>query len=162
MITISRLNADRWQDYRDLRLEALKNEPLAFSSSYEEEQLIVETGWRTRIENALFAIDNGKLVGIVGFFRNNRIKTNHVGEIFGVYVRPAYRDKGIGKQLITAIIEEIKKTEGIEKIKIGVNPTQKAAAHIYRKFGFKKVGLLKKDMQVNGKFYDELWMEKHL
>jgi RimJ/RimL family protein N-acetyltransferase len=162
MITISRLNADRWQDYRELRLEALKNEPVAFSSSYEEEQPIAETVWRTRIENALFAIENNKLVGMAGFIRYNHLKTNHVSEIFGVYVRPEYRNRGIGKQLITAIIEEIKNTKGISKIRIGVNPTQKAAEHIYKKFGFKKVGLLKNDMRVNGKFYDELWMEKHL
>jgi RimJ/RimL family protein N-acetyltransferase len=162
MITISRVNADRWQDYRDLRLEALKNEPQAFSSSYEEEQLIAETVWRTRIENALFAIENGKLVSMAGFIRYNHIKTNHVCEIFGVYVRPEYRGKGIGKQLISTVIKEIKNIKGIKKIRIGVNPTQKAAEHIYLKLGFEPVGLLKKDMQVNGKFYDELWMEKHL
>jgi RimJ/RimL family protein N-acetyltransferase len=162
MITIKKLDADRWQEYRDLRLEALKNEPLAFSSSYEEELLIPETGWRERIENALFAIENEKLVGMAGFFRNNRLKTNHVCEIFGVYVRREYRDRGIGKQLVAAVMEEIKNIKGITKIKIGVNPTQKAAEHLYLKFGFKPVGLLKKDMRVDGKFYDELWMEKHL
>lgn len=162
MITISRITADRWQDYRELRLEALKNEPVAFSSSYKEEQQINEAGWRARIENALFAMENDKLVGMAGFIRGYHLKTNHVAEIFGVYVRPAYRDKSIGKQLIAAVIEEIKNVDGIKKIRIGVNPTQKAAEHIYRKFGFKKVGLLKHDMQVDGKFYDELWLEKHL
>jgi RimJ/RimL family protein N-acetyltransferase len=162
MIKISKLNADRWQDYRDLRLEALKSEPVAFSSSYEEEQLIPESVWRERIKNALFASENDNLVGMAGVFQNNRLKTRHVCEIFGVYVRSEYRDKGIGKQLIAAVIEELKNIKGITKIKIGVNPTQKAAAHIYRKFGFTPVGLLKKDMRVNGKFYDELWMEKYL
>ncbi len=38
MIEITRLAEDRWQEYRYLRLEALKVDPLAFGSSFDEEK----------------------------------------------------------------------------------------------------------------------------
>ena len=159
-VTISKLDEDHWQDYQDLRLEALKNEPLAFSSSFEEEQLIPESAWRQNINNVLFAKLDNMPVGMIGFFCNNRCKTKHVCEIYGVYVRREYRGRGIGKLMLDAALAEIKNLKGIIKIKIGVNPTQKAAEHLYRKYGFKAVGRLTKEMCVNGAFYDELWMEK--
>ncbi len=37
MIVTKSLSPERWKEYADLRLEALKNDPLAFGSSYEEE-----------------------------------------------------------------------------------------------------------------------------
>jgi ribosomal protein S18 acetylase RimI-like enzyme len=162
MITIKKLNEDRWQDFRDLRLEALKSDPIAFSSSYEEEQLLPEPVWRERIKNVLFAVSDNKPVGMAANFRNNRIKTNHVCEIWGMYVHREYRSQGIGKKLLEAVLEEIQNLKGVTKIKIGVNPTQKAAEHLYRKYGFKVAGHFKKDMCVNGILYDEIFLEKFL
>ena len=34
MIVVKKLEEDRWKEYRDLRLEALIKEPIAFGSSY--------------------------------------------------------------------------------------------------------------------------------
>jgi RimJ/RimL family protein N-acetyltransferase len=161
-IEIKRLDVNRWQDCRDLRLEALKNEPVAFSSSYEEEQVRPETFWQDSVKLFLFALADHQLVGMAGIFQNNRIKTNHFVEIFGVYVKKEFRGQGTGKRLIEAALAEIQKLPGVKKVKIGVNPTQKTAAHIYKKFGFKEAGRFKKDVYVNGKFYDELFLEKFL
>jgi RimJ/RimL family protein N-acetyltransferase len=162
MITIEKFIEDRWQDYRDLRLESLKNEPIAFSSSYEEEQLTPENIWRERIKNIWFVIEDDKPIGLAGIFRNNRLKTNHVCEMFGVYVRKEYRGKGVGKRLIETVLTEIQNLKGIKIINVGVNPTQKAAKHLYNQYGFKTVAHFKNWMCVNGKFYDALIMEKHL
>lgn len=162
MIEIKKLNEDRWQDFRDLRLEALKTEPIAFSNSDEEEQVLPEPVWRERIKNVIFAMSDNKPVGMAGNFRSNRIKTNHVCEIYGMYVRKEYRSQGIGKKLLEAMLEEIQNLKGVTKIKIGVNPAQKAAEHLYWKYGFKAAGHFKKDMCINGIFYDEIFLEKFL
>jgi ribosomal protein S18 acetylase RimI-like enzyme len=161
-ITIEKLNEDRWQDYRDLRLEALKSEPIAFSSSYEEEQSIPENSWRERINNNLFVMADNKPVGLAGFFRNTHLKTHHVCEMYGVYLRSEYRGQGIGKRLVEAVMAEIQRLKGVTIIEVGVNPTQKAAKNLYRKRGFKTVAHFNKWMCIDGKFYDALIMEKHL
>jgi RimJ/RimL family protein N-acetyltransferase len=161
-VTIEKLDENHWQDYRDLRLEALKEEPLAFSSSYEEEQSIPENSWRERIKNNLFVMEDNQPVGLAGFFRNPHLKTNHVCEMYGVYLRKEYRGQGIGKRLVEAVMAEIQSLKGILIIEVGVNPTQKAAKHLYQKYGFETVAHFKNWMYVNGKFYDALIMEKHL
>jgi ribosomal protein S18 acetylase RimI-like enzyme len=156
------LPAHRWKDCRELRLEALKNDPLAFGSSYEEEKSISEDEWKTRINNALFVLLNDKPVGMIVYILNPNIKTAHNAEIFSFYVRKAYRGQGLGNMLIETAIEEIRKNATILKIKVKVNPEQKAAVILYEKLGFERVGILKKEMKLADKFYDELILEKYL
>jgi ribosomal protein S18 acetylase RimI-like enzyme len=170
MITVTRLAESRWADYRDIRLEALKNNPTVFGSAYEEELPLPEAEWRRRMQNALFAVEaetpagtpEGKALGMIVCARNNRIKTSHICNIYSVYLNEDYRGRGIGDKLMEAALAEIKKMPGVVKIELAVNPTQKAAAHLYRKYGFKLTGRVKKALRVNGNFYDELMMEKHL
>ena len=162
MVIITRLSESRWADYRDLRLESLINDPLAYGSSYEEELPYQEDEWRQRMQNVLFALEGGRPVGMIVCGRNNRLKTGHICGIYGVYINKQYRGRGIGNLLIDAAIAEIKNMPGIVKIELAVNPTQKAAAHLYRKYGFKVTGHAKKALCVNEIYYDELLMEKHL
>jgi RimJ/RimL family protein N-acetyltransferase len=161
-VTIKKLPEERWQEYRDLRLEALKEEPLAFSSSFEDEQSTPEKIWRERIKNHQFVMVDNQPVGLAGYFRNPHKKTNHVCEMFGVYLRKEYRGRGIGKRLVNAVLAEIQSLNGVKIIEVGVNPTQKTARNIYRKRGFKTVAHFRKWMYIDGKFYDALIMEKHL
>jgi hypothetical protein len=48
-ILITRPPADRWGDYRKVRLEALNIKPVAFSSSSIEEEKYAESIWKERI-----------------------------------------------------------------------------------------------------------------
>jgi RimJ/RimL family protein N-acetyltransferase len=161
-ISIEKLNEERWQEYRDLRLEALKNEPIAFSSSPEDEKQNPEKVWRERIKNHLFVMVDNRPVGLAGFFRNTHKKTSHVCEMFGVYLRKEYRGQRTGKRLIEAVLAEIQSLEGVKIIEVGVNPTQKIAKKLYQNHGFKTVAHFRKWMLINGKYYDALIMEKHL
>ena len=162
MIKIKKLSADRWKDYRDLRLEALKSDPIAFGKSYEEEITLSKKEWEKRIKNALFALLNDKPIGMIVYIIDNQQKTKHVANIFGTYVKKEYRGQDIGKKLIESAILLIKKNKNVIKIKIAVNPEQKAALKLYKKYGFKPIGLLKKELCINGKFYDELIMEQYV
>jgi ribosomal protein S18 acetylase RimI-like enzyme len=101
-----------------------------------------------------------KPVGLAVYLRNNRLKTNHIAEIYSFYVRREFQGQGIGKKLIDAAITEIKGIKGVTKIMLTVNPTQQAAEHLYHKYGFQEAGRLKNQTYVNGKFYDEIIMEK--
>lgn len=162
MIAVKKLEEDRWKEYRDLRLEALKKEPIAFGSSFDEEKNISEEEWKRRVGNALFALSEDKLVGMIVYVQGNKIKTKHIANIYGVYVTEEYRGQGVGRKLIDSVLEEIKKSKDVVKINLTVNPEQKAAVKLYQNSGFKIVGQLKKEFLVVGRFYDELIMEKLL
>ena len=61
--------------YRELRLEALKNHPTAFSADYEENLLHADEHWQQRVstdvewEALFFAEHGGRLIGMTGIFR---------------------------------------------------------------------------------------------
>lgn len=162
MIEIKKLPSDRWRDYQSLRLEALKSEPTAFGSSYEEEVTLAKEIWQRRIDNVLFALVDDKPVGIVVYIFNGRLKTRHVSDIYGMYVAREYRNQGTGSKLISAAINLIKENKNILKIKLSVNPAQKPAVRLYEKFGFVSIGTARKEYNDNGNFFDELLMEKYL
>jgi ribosomal protein S18 acetylase RimI-like enzyme len=162
MITVTRLDESRWAEYRDLRLEALKNDSPAYGSSYEEELPYQEADWRRRMRSVLFALDDDVPVGTIVCGRNSRLKTSHICGIYGVYITKSHRGRGIGNKLMDAALAEIRKMPGVVKIELAVNPAQKAARRLYRKYGFKVTGRVTKAIRVDGVFYDELMMEKHL
>ncbi|MDQ1281327.1 MAG: hypothetical protein QG670_2592 [Thermoproteota archaeon] len=162
MIVVRKLEEYRWSEYRDLRLEALNKESIAFSSSYDEEKNLSEEEWRRRTKNLLFALSEDKLIGMIGYIRENKIKTKHVATIFGFYVTLEYRCQEVGTRLIDSLFEQIEKSKDIVKVKLTVIPEQKAAIKLYQNCGFKIVGQLRKELCVEGTFYDELIMEKLL
>lgn len=162
MIEIRKLHPERWKDFQDLRLEALQSDPLAFSSSYDEEKLLTTDEWKKRVDNTLFALSNDTPVGMIVYIFNDKIKTNHIANVYGVYVKKEYRGQGIGKQLVEEALKIIQQNAKVSKIHLTVTAEQTAAIALYKKYGFIVVGKLEKELQINGKFYDELVMEKFL
>lgn len=161
-VKIVKLALDDWQKYRGLRLEALKEEPAAFLSSYEEKVKSPEENWRKKLGETdvmLFAELNGKLVGMVAAFREKDQKIRHITRITSVYVNKNYRGKGIGRLLLDKVLEEIKKNLEVKKIKIEVSESQVAAYQLYKKLGFREIGRTQKEIIVDGKYYDEILME---
>lgn len=161
-IEIRKLPPGSWKEYRNLRLEALQNDPIAFGSSYKEEKLLTESEWKKRISNVRFAVSNDRLVGMIVFTHETKIKLRHIANIYGVYVSRRFRGQGIGSKLIEAALSEIKKNRNTIKINLHVNPKQEAAVELYKNHGFKIAGKLDKNLFVDGKFYDELIMEKFI
>ena len=98
------------------------------------------------------------LVMLVG----ERPKTRHIAEIFGVYVRSDYRGRGIGTMLLEYALSTIRTNARVIKVKLAVNPEQRAAVRLYGKMGFLEVGRFRKEIRVDDRYYDMVAMEKHL
>ena len=161
-VEITSISESQWELCRDLRLEALREVPLAFSGSYEEEEGLSEATWRTRSKNALFALEQEAPVGMIVLIRQESQKTRHIANIFGLYVKASHRGQGIGKRLLQEAIHNLAALKHIRKVKLTAVNTQKAAIDLYKKFQFQEVGILKNELGYQGKFYDELVMELHL
>lgn len=99
---------------------------------------------------------------IVGYIKIIRLygKSNHVGEL-GMFVKKDYRDKGIGELMIRQALKYAHK-EGIKIVKLSVFANNNRAIHLYRKLGFKKVGLLKGALKDKGRYFDEIIMVNNL
>ena len=89
---------------------ALKTDPEAFGYTYEREvefsfEQVASRITPTKDRFVLGALHNGELAGIVTFMRESGLKTCHKGNVFGMYVKPDFRGKSIGKALLKELIE---------------------------------------------------------
>ena len=104
------------------------------------------------------AFFKGELVGMAGFFRERHLKTRHKGRIWGVYVRANYRGRRLGRGLLVALLERVKKLRGLEQVSLSVSSTQKAAKKLYRSLGFESFGVEDKALKIGDQYLDQEYM----
>jgi RimJ/RimL family protein N-acetyltransferase len=142
----------------ELRPKALVASPEAFGSSYEEEAALPLESMRARIPDgepsAIFGIFAGEaLVGIAGFLASERVKRRHKGTLWGVFVEPRWRGRGLATRLVRAVIEHAEKH--VVLLQASVVTSNHAARHIYHRLGFVAYGVERKALRVDGKYHDE-------
>ena len=76
--------------------------------------------------------DQGLLVAVGGLNRDPFTISSGVGRIRRIYVRPAWRNRGFGRALVTSLIEHARKNFGYVRLR-AENPT---AARLYESIGF--------------------------
>ncbi len=162
MVEIRGLPQSRWRDYRRLRLESLKQSPLAFGSALSEEAGFGEREWKRRMKNTRFAMVGEEPIGMIVCSFNKEVKFRHIAEIFSFYVRPRYRGSGIGAALLQNAIRQAGDHGKIAKVRLYVNAQQRSALKMYERAGFVTVGKLEGEMKVGRRFYAMLVMEKRL
>jgi RimJ/RimL family protein N-acetyltransferase len=169
-IDIIVLEPMRWQEYKSLRLEAVQQDPSAFGSNYVEEIIQTDDFWEKRVTTAfnrdgftmLCAEFDGKLVGMMGSGWSQRVNTKHIATIYSVYVTKSMRGNGVGSLLLEALLKDLATLPLIEKVNLTVTIDQESAIALYEKFGFKQVGIAKKELKIDGQYYDIAYMEKFL
>ena len=102
------------------------------------------------------------LIGMIVCLFNDRPKTRHIAEIVGVYVSANHRGEGVGTRMLESALSLIRSDKRSVKVKLAVNPEQRAAVKLYKKAGFVVTGRTKKELKVGRRFFDLLFMEKHL
>ncbi|OZU87139.1 GNAT family N-acetyltransferase [Virgibacillus indicus] len=155
------LNSADAAAYWELRLEALKENPESFATSYEDvlkrKQPVEQVAENFKMDgNFTFgAFDNKQLIGVVTLLQEKPQKLNHRANIFAMYVTPLKRESGIGKALLTAAIKKAQTMEEIEKINLTVVTSNKEAKRLYSKLGFNVFGMEEKAIKLNNCYYDE-------
>lgn len=154
-----------------LRLCALQTDPQAFGSDYDS-TLRDETAttYAKRIPDA--TSDNrilvahtpeDTLVGLAGLVRGSRPKMRHAAHIWGVFVMPAHRGQGLGRQLVRGLLDHAHQLVGLRRVNLSVVTTQTAALHTYRALGFQIWGTEPAALCIDGTDYDEhhmnYWIE---
>ncbi len=169
-IKIVELSPNDWRQLKELRLQALKQEPEAFGMSYEEELETTDDEWREKLLESqngkrkwyLFAKDGDSLVGMISAYTDRGVKVEHLANIVGVYVIPEARRRGVGKKLMMKMIEKLRQVSHIVKLNLRVNTKQEDAIKLYEGLGFTRVALLEKELNVDGLFQDEYEMCKFI
>jgi phosphinothricin acetyltransferase len=107
----------------------------------------------------LVAVENDTVLGWAAITPvSGRCVYAGVGEV-SVYVSAAARGKGVGKELLQALITESEK-ENLWTLQAGVFPENVASLAIHKACGFRIVGTREKIGKMNGVWRDTVLLEK--
>ncbi len=149
---------DEAADWREMRLEALRNHPTAFMDSYEEASARPLSELEARLAQpgpsvTLGVYVEGALLGTAGFVVESALKTRHKGLMVGVYLRPALRGAGAADALVEAIIAHAR--QHVEMLKAVVNPANEVARKLYFRHGFRTYGIEPRALRQDGVDHDD-------
>jgi ribosomal protein S18 acetylase RimI-like enzyme len=134
-VTVRALGAEDWEAYRQVRLAALKDSPEAFASSYDAEVEYDEDFWRLRLTRSerLLAEAGGEAVGIASL---GQAEEDGVAELFGMWVTPSHRGKGVAWELTHAAAVHAR-AAGRRALKLWVSTDNGRAVAFFSSYGFR-------------------------
>lgn len=138
-VDVRRLESADAEAFTALRLESLRDEPLAFLSSPEDANAPSVDSVRARLaeggDHATFGAFDPRLCGCVGIYRDTHRKARHKAFVWGLYVQPPARRRGIGEALVQAALGFARQL-GVSQVQLGVAVKAEAALHLYQSLGF--------------------------
>ncbi|MBD2168366.1 GNAT family N-acetyltransferase [Calothrix membranacea FACHB-236] len=167
--------------YRELRLQALRESPTAFASSFEQEACLTVTDFVKRLSthdnltSGIFGAfdDSDRLIGMLGFSRENRPKRAHIGNLWSMYVLPKFRRRNVGTVLLPSAFPKrdhqklprtifsfksqshARQLGVLRQIILAVTANNVAASSLYKSRGFERFGLEHDALFVDGSYFDE-------
>jgi L-amino acid N-acyltransferase YncA len=150
--------------FRELRLEGLKNHPTSYMHIHDEEKQRPDAYHEGMItqNRVIGAFDDNALVGFAFMSPFGAIKQRHKCQLWGAYVKPEYRDHGIGKDMRLALFEHAK-TLGMTHCLSSIVDGNPASLAMHEGVGYEKMytekfGLRHRD----GSFSDIIHLVKYL
>jgi L-amino acid N-acyltransferase YncA len=80
---------------------------------------------------------------------------------FSVYVERSWRGRGVGRVLLTRLIE-LGREHGYHKLVLSAFPFNRAGVALYERLGFSTVGIYREQGMLDGQWVDTIIMEKLL
>ncbi len=130
-----------WQAWRDIRLQALRDAPDAFASTFAEQNTLGEDHWRQRVaSDGLFLawipeVSAAEPAGMAGGYQ----AAPGTVELISMFVRPQARGRSVGEALIDAVIGWALERDATS-VHLWVTETNKHARLLYERCGFSVTG----------------------
>jgi GNAT superfamily N-acetyltransferase len=134
MVLVRTTTIADWQALREIRLQALRDAPDAFGSTYAREAAFGEDEWHrraTRDGSFLAFLPEVCPAGLGGGY----LAAPDTAELVSMFVRPRARGRGVGEAIIDAVADWAR-TRGAASVHLWVTETNKAARKLYERRGF--------------------------
>jgi ribosomal protein S18 acetylase RimI-like enzyme len=150
------LTASDIDELLELRREALRTDPEAFTASENDDvgldrEFVLEALAQPEVQTTLGAFENGVLVGMTGVHRMEHEKERHKALLWGMFVRPSNRGHGHGRGLLDHAIRYTRSLEGVTHLQLCVSDSAPEAYAMYRRYGFVVWGVEPDSFRVGGK-----------
>ena len=126
--------------YVTIRHHALLDAPLAFAASPGDDIAASAAAVREQLarvpESMIFGAFDPQLVGVVGLYRDRHQKAAHKVHLWGMYVAPSHRRRGIAAALVAAAIDHGRTLPGASWVHLAVSEATPAAQRLYERAGF--------------------------
>ncbi|MDP1661947.1 MAG: GNAT family N-acetyltransferase [Phycisphaerales bacterium] len=154
--------------YTVLRREMLFNSPWAFLRSPDDDPGCNAVGLAASMSRPSggfsiaggFTVEN-ELVAVAGIRREEPVKSAHRATLWGVYVTPSHRVRGLGRSVVDAAVEAARNwlvVPRIESVGLSVSEKSLAASALYAKMGFVPWGAEPDAVRVDGQSLAETHM----
>jgi GNAT superfamily N-acetyltransferase len=140
MVAVRAPRPDEWELWKELRLRALRDTPLAFLETIERAEAHPDAVWISRVapsevRDAVVAVaDDGTWVGQMVLLRDPPPPT-----LVGVFVDPRHRGDGTARLLLEALVGRARAT-GASAMRLQVGETNDRARRFYERMGFVATG----------------------
>ncbi len=163
MIGIQILQPSDTSAFRALRLIGLEESPAAFAQTKEQFSAISIADLRKWIgpgerRCVVGAFSGDQLVGLAGLHPESHPDRSYVATVWGLYVLPEYRGRGISRSLMQTLITEAKRMPEVRMLTLRVSPTQSIARQLYSSLGFSFSEEMQKELRVGEEEIDKTQM----
>lgn len=167
MVHVRKLGPSDAEAFQAVRLQALREDPIAFASSYEEERdlalaTIAERLVATDDRAIVGAFDGPLLVGLAAWHREEMRKLQHKGFVWGVFVKDSHRGQGLARRLLEAVIALARRADGILLLNLTAYADNRRAIALYESLGFVIYGREPAAICVDGLLHDDVHMALRL
>ena len=143
-IEIRRIRVSEWSELRSFRLAALRDTPLAFGSTYEEELRYARHRWeRWAADAATGAEYIAVAVGGQRWVAMARGSVDHGDPssafLTAVFVAPEWRARGLGRAVSAAVVDWARR-RGLDSIRLHVADWNDPGRRLYESLGFEPTG----------------------
>ena len=128
-----------------------------FELTEQEEEEFLRMCRATDNQLYLLGMIDDALASTLNFSGGRRPRLRHSGE-FGVSVRRDYWGLGIGSLMLDALIAWAREAGIVKKINLRVRTDNSRAIRLYRSKGFQIEGTCRKEILLDGRYYDHHWM----
>lgn len=160
-LTVRRLGPADAAALLALRREALETDPVAFSASPADDRHRTVEAVRESLEPGrraavLGAFDGASLAGMAGVVQAQGAKRAHKALVWGMYVTPRLRGRGLGARLLEAAIAQAREWPEVEQVQLGVTESAAIARRLYESAGFREWGREPGAVKWEGRHHDAL------
>lgn len=142
---IRQMRTDEWRELRRLRLEALRDAPLAFGSTHEREAAFDDAEWqrwatraaKAEIEIIMVATVEGRWMAMVRGSASTDDPTHAF--LTAVYVDPGWRGRGLARAVSVEVIAWARE-RGFRRLLLHVADWNDVARRTYESLGFVSTG----------------------